>query len=204
MSDADLMAEFGGDHAITGHHIRDDRVGGIVTGVRHQDAGALPGLFRGRVDGLVVSPLDPNHMPALPFDAPGAQRRNACGQKNPRLRPGALCRGGDRKPVIAIAGAEQRRQIWRRTGNKTGNVAAAGAGQRAQPGIGAAEGFEAAERPTAFVLGENLRDPESGRQTRQIEQRRRGIGRRQAQQFRRNRVRALRPVRTIIHQVSAV
>ena len=81
----------------------------------------------------------------------------------------------DGQAVVAVAGADQGRQGARaiRRIEQAGQVPPRGAGQRAQAGIGPAEGLEAAQHAAALVLGQQLRDPaaacaSSGRSSRGV------------------------------------
>ncbi len=172
-----LVADLRRHHAVAGHDVPDDRVGGIVGGVGDEEAGADTGRDGRRRDCVVVGAGDPDDPGALIEDAPRPPGRHARMQEDPRRGPGEPRRRGDRKPVIAVAGAEQRRLPGGPRGQELGRARPGGAGERHEAGIGAAQRLEATEHPDALVLGEDLRHAEPPRQGRQGAQGRRRIGR---------------------------
>jgi hypothetical protein len=82
---------------------------------------------------------------------------------------------GDGQPVVAVAGADQGREAAgpARRVEQAGDVRAGRAGERPQPGVGAAEGLEAAQRAPPLVLGQDLGDAEPPREAGEVEE---GVG----------------------------
>src|SRR5262249_17858762 len=103
-------------------------------------------------------------------------------EKDGRARPGKARRGRDRKPVIAVARANEARQVMRAVVEQTRDVDPLVPRERGEAGVSAAERLEAAEKPLALVLGQHLRDAEARGEGLQIDERRRRVGGRELAQ----------------------
>src|SRR5262245_6745710 len=85
--------------------------------------------------------------------------------------------------MIAVACADQRREIARAQGHEARDVRPLQTRQRFQAGVSPAERLETPEHAGAFVLRKELTDAKLGRERAQVEQRRYRISGRQTQQI---------------------